>query len=131
YFYYLAKWICAKSNALSSDNVLDRMVALVHTELSSNVLMFVAHLQQEQRVIERLIPLIKELYPEQRDKLKSLEAYSPLSVKFRTAEQRATLLEGNVAAVSDVTHAEQDRSGEELPEVRRGEVEDGLKFNST
>lgn len=132
YFYYLAKWICSKQNAAASDSVLDRLTALVHTELSSNVLMFVAHLQQEQRVIERLLPLIRGLYPEQKDKLKSLEKYSPLSIRFRTAEQRATLLEGNVRVVSDQTHESEDKSDSHLTRSEHNaEVEDGLKFNTT
>ena len=132
YFYYLAKWVCSKQNAAESDRVMDLIAALVHTELSSNVLMFVAHLQHEQRVIDRLLPLIRGLYPEQKDKLKSLEAYSPLSVRFRTAEQRATLLEGNARVVSDQTHADEDHSDKQLmPNEQVGDLEDGLKFNTT
>lgn len=132
YFYYLAKWACSKQNRDESDRVLDRLAQLVHTELSSNVLMFVAHLQHEQRVIDRLLPLIRGLYPEQKERLKSLEAYSPLSVRFRTAQQRATLLEGNARAVSDETHAHEDQSDKNLTHGSEdAEIEDGLKFNAT
>lgn len=132
YYYYLAKWICGNALKKESDTLLDDLSALVHTELASNVLMFVAHLQQEQRVICRLLPQVNGLYAEQVSNLGTLETYSALSVRFRTAEERAVLLDGEARLVSDKTHEFQDGGeSENVAEKDQRDVDDGLKLNST
>jgi len=132
YYYYLAKWICSNAFRKESDALLDDLCTVVHTELASNVLMFVAHLQQERRVVCRLLPKIDELYAEQKTSLGDLETYSALSVRFRTAEERAILLDGEARLVSDKTHEYQDgsESGSAAEKDQR-DVDDVLKLNST
>lgn len=132
YYYYLAKWICGNTFREASDALLDDLCSLVHTELASNVLMFVAHLQQEQRVICRLLPQVGGLYEEQKANLGNLETYSALSVRFRTAEERAILLDGEARLVSDRTHEFQDggESGSAAEKDQR-DIDDGLRLNST
>lgn len=132
YYYYLARWICSNAHRRESDALLDDLCSLVHTELASNVLMFVAHLQQEQRVVCRLLPQVDGLFAEQKTNLGDLETYSALSVRFRTAEERAVLLEGEARLVSDRTHEFQDGGeGGSTAQKDQREVDDRLKLNST
>lgn len=132
YYYYLAKWICSNATDSRSNSLLDALCRLVHTELASNVLMFVAHLQQETRVIERLLPLVNDLYPDQGHGLRTLEDYSGLCWRFRTAAQRATLLDGEPRIVSDRTNAlEDERVDRGMQSRDRKEVDDTLNFNTT
>jgi len=129
-YYYLAKWICDNQSDPLSEILLDECVSLVHTERSANVLLFIAHMKHEQLVLDRLLPMADELFsdsPEGR-----LEDYSGLSVRFRTAAQRAVLLQGAAVDVSDTTYSRQDSLDGDIGSPEPDPVvEDGLKLNTS
>lgn len=127
YYYYLAKWICVNRTSSKGVVLLDSLIAFVHTEQSANVLMFVAHHGHESLVVERLLPMLDGLL-ESEDQAK-LEDYSGLSLRFRTSEQRAVLLQGPASNVSDEHNSRLDSYGEG-EDNDDSAAEDSLKINA-
>jgi len=129
FYYYLAKWICDRCGEDNSGQALDELISLIHTERSSNVLVFVAHLKHEKPVIERLIPLVESLFSDSSEC--EFSSYSSLLLRFRTNTQRAYLLQGPAHQVSDETHGREDRIDTNRGAQDENNVEDSLKLNTT
>ncbi|MGN6320504.1 MAG: STAND family AAA ATPase [Dyella sp.] len=127
YYYYLAKWICDNRDKEESTKILEKCVELIHTEQSSNVLVFISHMKHERIVIDRILPLIRELFADQ--ELCNLEQYSGLSLRFRTPAQRAILLQGPARDVSDQTNQRQDEIDSHHRDEEQIQLDEGLKFN--
>jgi hypothetical protein len=129
YFYYLAKWVCANRSGDEAKALIDILVKFVHTERSSNVLMFVAHHGHEDLVIDKLLPVLDSLFVD--DKPCRLEDHSGLSLRFRTSSQRAILMQGSASDVSDDHHSRLDKMGDsDTEEQSSSQVDDGLKLNA-
>jgi hypothetical protein len=130
YYYYLAKWVCANRSAEESKALIDTLVQFVHTERSSNVLMFVAHHGHEDLVIDKLLPVLDSLFVNEEPC--TLEDHSGLSLRFRTSSQRAILMQGVASDVSDAHHSRLDTMGDsDTEEQTFSQAEDLLKFNTT
>lgn len=127
YYYYLAKWVGSRAEKTEGIEFVEQIVSLVHTELSANVLMFLAHFGKEQLVIDKLVPLMDSLFSDQEPC--KLEDRSSLSSRYSTARQRAVLLQGPPIEVSDAHHEGLDQH--EVDQEGALQIEDSLKLNTT
>lgn len=127
YYYYLAKWANVNARKPEGNQLIESMVSLIHTEMASNVLMFLAHFGHEQLVIDHVVPLVESLFSEQVPC--QLEKKSSLSLRYSTAKQRAVLLQGPPEEVSDEHNFELDQHDEKHEDIAH--ADDSLKLNTT
>lgn len=130
YYYYLAKNLAETKGDPGSQEHIDRLVEFVHTEQSSNVLMFLAHLGGEVDVVERLISKAKSVFDEFEQV--NIEDYSGLLQRYRTVRDRAVLLEGEARELSEFHDKEQDRREVQTADSDLRDSDEGsLQFNTS
>lgn len=126
YYYYIAKWISGNREKDSASKMLDELIDKIHTERSSNVIMFVAHFGQEDWVLQKIIPLAKSLF---REKLECvLVERAPLAAKFSDSRAKTTLLLGSPDEVSNHHHDQEDRVDNSAVDEP---IDDAFKFNTS
>lgn len=127
-YYYLARWLSDNCNVEPAASIITDLVNRVETEQSSNVFAFLAHFGREDVVLQKLIPFANSLFEGVSEC--QIESQSSLSTRFRTASQRAVLLDGKHADVSDEHHSRLD-SIEQRPEYSDSDnSEDSLRFGA-
>lgn len=124
YYYYLARWLSGARNHDAAESMMDSFVETIHSEMSANVVMFVAHLGDHNWVIEKLLSLSDSLFAQASEC--RLEDRAVLAAKYLDESKAVELLTGDAPDVSDVHHAQQD----ELDTDRNEQLEDIFKFNT-
>jgi hypothetical protein len=129
FYYFLARDIAGSIASTGTRALLDTIVEFVHTERSTNVLMFLAHFRHEAEVLNRLIPRAKALFSAHAEA--ELAENTPLLLRFRTADERRYLIDGPARKVSDRENAARDRD-ERNAHTRRHEDsnDDPLQVNA-
>ncbi|MDI1252998.1 metallophosphoesterase [Thermomonas sp.] len=131
YYYFSALWI-SRLKDVERDIEIRRHVEFVNTERSANILTFLAHLEKHHEVLKVLLPMASSLYSESTQG--TLSEYSKISVRYRTAADRQTLMLGKPDQVSDYMHDERDRMDgmiEGREDVGNGsQLEDTFKLNT-
>jgi hypothetical protein len=126
YYYYTARWLSANMASAAAVGMLDELIERIHTEKSSNVLMFVAHLGNEDWVLSKLLPAAHDLFDGKKECV--LLERAPLAARFGDSKNPSTLLVGRPHEVSDHYHVEQDR----VDSIQAQElIEDAFKFNTS
>lgn len=130
YYYYLARWLIANRKTEPADIVMRELLRLIHTERSSNVLMFVCHLRGEDWVLENLLPLARSLFESAQPCC--LIDRAALARRFDDLKEREVLLQGNVVDVSEHHNRGRDYADGATREIEgtHQDAEDALKFNT-
>jgi len=120
YFYYLARWISRRKGSAEAEEVLRGFIDKIHTESAANVVSFVAHLGDEEWVLDLLLPVAERLFEDAKEC--KLAEQAALASRYLTSDKGSILVTGDAADVSDHHHEEQDKaaiqdSGEELEDA--------------
>lgn len=131
YYYFLARSYADTKETEETQSRLQRLVDFVHTEESSNVLTFLAHLGGEADVLPKLLSRAREVFQDAAPV--KIEDFSGLLQRFRTVNDRAVLLEGDARELSDHHDRAQDRIESERPrdDLADSSQEDLLQFNTS
>ena len=125
YYYYVARWLAGHRGGDGSAKALDHFIDNIHTEMSANVVMFVAHLGHQGWVLEKLLPAAEGLFGDVAPCV--LINHATLAAKYSGEQREIVLLTGHASDISDHRHSQEDEvgygDGGEL-------MEDAFRFNT-